>query len=439
MKTKNTLACCITYKNSVTLLKFKIMNTTKVDVLVIGAGPAGTIAASIINKAGYKVQIVEKEIFPRFVIGESLLPRVMDHLQEAGFLEAVKKAGFQEKFGAKFVRGEEICDFNFADQFSKGWNWTWQVPRGEFDKILSETVSSMGVNVQHQMTVKDIKFNGTESTTTVVNKDGIEEQIEAKFIVDASGYGRVIPRMFDLDMPSNFDPRKTHFTHFKDLKRPQGIDGNRITVVVHQQRTWIWIIPFSNGITSVGFVADPHFFKDYPEGPVERMKGIINSDVHTKDRFGDAEMMFEPRTIEGYAISTKKLYGDGFVLCGNATEFLDPVFSSGVTFAMESGNKAAHLVCETLKGNKVNWQTDYTDYMMQGINTFRSYVSAWYEGDLHEIFFSENPDPEIKKQICSVLAGYVWDLENPFVKRHDRALKSLANVIRMNKEKSTAI
>lgn len=98
-------------------------------------------------------------------------------------------------------------------------------------------------------------------------------------------------------------------------------------------------------------MADPQlFFKDYPEDAVERMRGIINSDVHTKERFGDAEMVFEPRTIEGYAISTKQLYGDGFVLCGNATEFLDPVFSlSGVTFAMESGNKAAKLVIENLK------------------------------------------------------------------------------------------
>ena len=240
------------------------MQTTKVDVLVIGAGPAGSIAASIVNKAGYKVQIVEKEKFPRFVIGESLLPRVMDHLEEAGLLEAVKKAGFQEKFGAKFVRGDEICDFNFKDQFSKGWNWTWQVPRAQFDKILAETTAANGVTLEQETAVKDIKFTGTDSVTTVVDKDGNERQIEAKFIIDASGYGRVIPRMFGLDKPSNFEPRKTHFVHFKDLKRPDGIDGNRITVVVHQPRTWIWIIPFSNGITSVGFVADPEFFKDHP-------------------------------------------------------------------------------------------------------------------------------------------------------------------------------
>lgn len=415
------------------------MQTEKVDVLVIGAGPAGSIASSIIHQQGFKVKVVEKEKFPRFVIGESLLPRVMDHLEEAKLLEAVKKAGFQEKFGAKFVRGNEVCDFNFLDQFSKGWTWTWQVPRAQFDQILSDTVASMGVDVEQQTSVIDIKFNGTQSITTVVDKDGNKKQIEAKFIVDASGYGRVIPRMFNLDKPSAFDPRKTHFTHFRDLKRPGGIDGNRITAVVHQKRTWIWIIPFSNGITSVGFVADPEFFKEFPENAEERMRAIIATDVNTKDRFENAEMIFEPRTIEGYAISTKQLYGDGFVLCGNATEFLDPIFSSGVTFAMESGNKAGKLVGKFLRGEQVDWQTEYTDHMMQGVNTFRSYVAAWYEGDLHDIFFSENPDPEIKKQICSVLAGYVWDLSNPFVKKHDRVLKSLAKVIRMEKTKNDSL
>lgn len=410
------------------------MKVEKTDVLIIGAGPAGCIAASLINKRGFKVKIVEKENFPRFVIGESLLPRVMDHLEEAGFLEAIKKAKFQKKFGAKFVRGNEVCDFNFEDQFTDGWKWTWQVPRAEFDQILATKVAEMGVNVNFQTTVTDIKFFGTDSVTTVTDKNGNESKIEARFIVDASGYGRVIPRMFNLDEPSSLDCRKTHFTHFKDLNRPDGIDGNRITVVVHEQRTWIWIIPFSNGITSVGFVSDPEFFDQFAENPIERMKELIQTDVQTKDRFGSAEMIFNPRTIEGYSISTKQLYGTGYVLVGNATEFLDPVFSSGVTFAMESGNKAGKLVSKFLNEEKVDWQKEYTEYMMQGINTFRTYVSKWYTGELHNIFFFEHPDLEIKKQICSVLAGYVWDKTNPFVKKHERAVKNLHELILMEKE-----
>src|SRR3954470_973036 len=162
------------------------MNTEKVDVLVIGAGPAGTVAASIINKAGFNVKIVEKQKFPRFVIGESLLPRCMEALEEAGFLEAVKERGFQEKSGAKFVKNGKICDYLFADQFTPGWNWTWQVPRAEFDKTLADTVEKMGVPVCYETTVTGIEFNGEHSMTTLVEKDGSQRQIAARFIVDGS-------------------------------------------------------------------------------------------------------------------------------------------------------------------------------------------------------------------------------------------------------------
>jgi flavin-dependent dehydrogenase len=410
------------------------MTIEKTDVLVIGAGPAGCIAASILHKNGLRVRVVEKTKFPRFVIGESLLPRVMDHLDEAGLLEEVKSGNFQEKFGAKFVMEDKVCDFNFADQFTKGWSWTWQVPRAQFDQLLANGVMKKNIPLSFETAVTSIQFNEDESSvTTIENTNGTKTQIEARYIIDASGYGRVIPTLLGLNKPSGFDPRKTHFTHYKDPNRPEGIEGNRITVVVHRQQIWIWIIPFSNGNTSVGFVGDPEFFKDYPADPAERMKAIVNDCDFLRERFKDQEMVLAPRSIEGYAVTSTKFFGDGFVTVGNATEFLDPVFSSGVTFAMESGSTAAKLVSRKLKGETVDFQTEYVDHMMQGINTFRTYVSSWYNGDLHEIFFSKNQDPGIKRQICSVLAGYVWDLENPFVKKHARAVKALATIIRMQK------
>jgi len=407
------------------------MKTEQTDVLVIGAGPAGCIAASILNKQGIKVKVVEKLKFPRFVIGESLLPRVMDHLDEAGLLEDVKAAEFQKKFGAKFVMGEKVCDFNFEDQFSQGWKWTWQVPRGEFDQILSRGLIKMGVAVDFETTVTAIRFNADESSvTTVEDKAGNKTNIEARFIVDASGYGRVIPNMLGINKVSSLDPRKTHFTHFVDKKRPEGIEGNRITVVVHEQQVWIWVIPFSNGVTSVGFVGEPGFFKKYPEDFTERMRALVNDSDILRERFKDAEMVLPAQTIEGYSISATKFFGEGFVTVGNATEFLDPVFSSGVTFAMESGSVAAKLVAKKMKGETIDFQKDYVDYMASGIDVFRTYVNSWYNGDLHQIFFSKTQDLSIKKQICSVLAGYVWDLENPFVKKHARAVSSLASMLR---------
>ena len=159
------------------------MKTEQVDVLVIGAGPSGTVAASIIKKAGYNVKIVEKLKFPRFVIGESLLPRCMEALTDAGFIEAVKAKGFQQKFGAKFVKDGKVCDYLFANQFTPGWTSTWQVPRAEFDSTLATECERMGIPVSYETTVTGIQFNGSDSVTTVEDINGNKSQIEAKFIV----------------------------------------------------------------------------------------------------------------------------------------------------------------------------------------------------------------------------------------------------------------
>ncbi|CAN5571186.1 NAD(P)/FAD-dependent oxidoreductase [soil metagenome] len=407
------------------------MNTEKVDVLVIGAGPAGTVAAAIINKAGYKVKIVEKLQFPRFVIGESLLPRCMEALEEAGFLDAVKGAGFQEKNGAKFVKNGKTCDYFFADQFTPGWNWTWQVPRSEFDKILADTAEQQGVGINYETTVTGIEFNGSDSVTTVQDIDGNKSKIAAKFIVDGSGYGRVIPRLFNLDKPSNLPSRKALFVHTVDTKRSMEDEPNRITIIVHAYGIWVWVIPFSNGITSLGFVGTHEFFDSETGTNEAQLRAFIASEPYLSERFENVEFVFEPRVLSAWSGTTEKFYGDGFVLTGNVTEFLDPVFSSGVTLATVSSQLAAGLVIKKLKGETVDWEQDYTAPMMQGVDTFRSYVMAWYEGTLDTIFFAENQVPSIKSMICSVLAGYVWDNNNPYVKDHPNALQKLARLIEL--------
>ncbi|MEO5889912.1 MAG: NAD(P)/FAD-dependent oxidoreductase [Ferruginibacter sp.] len=405
------------------------MNKEQVDVLVIGAGPAGTVAASIINKAGFKVKIVEKQQFPRFVIGESLLPRCMEALEEAGFLNAVKEKGFQEKFGAKFVKNGKTCDYFFADQFTPGWNWTWQVPRGEFDKTLADTVEKMGVPVCYENTVTGIDFYGSDSVTTIEDKDGNKSQVAARFIVDGSGYGRVIPRLFNLDKPSNLVPRKALFTHTIDKKRSLDDEPDRITIIVHAFGIWVWVIPFSNGVTSLGFVGEPEFFKQHEGTDEEQLRALIAAEPYLRERFEDVEFVFDPKVLESWSSTTEKFYGEGFVLTGNVTEFLDPVFSSGVTLATVSSQLAANLVIRKLNGETVDWHKEYTEPMMQGVNTFRSYVMAWYEGTLDTIFFADNQVPAIKSMVCSVLAGYVWDTGNPYVRDHQTALQKLAQLI----------
>ena len=405
------------------------MSIQSTDVLVIGAGPAGTVAASIVNKAGFKVRIVEKMKFPRFVIGESLLPRCMEALEEAGFLEAVKEKKFQEKGGAKFVKDGKTCDYQFADQFTKGWEWTWQVPRAEFDKTLADTVEKMGVQIDYETTVTGIEFQGSDSITTVVDKNGVKSEIGARFIIDGSGYGRVIPRLFNMDKPSNLPPRKALFTHTVDLRRELSDEPNRITIVVHQPAVWVWIIPFSTGITSLGFVGDPSFFEKIPGNTEQQLRTLIAQEPYLKERFKEVEFLFEPKVLESWSSTTDRFYGEGFVLTGNVTEFLDPVFSSGVTLATVSSQIAGKLVVEKLNGRQIDWENEYMKIMMQGVDTFRSYVMAWYEGTLDTIFFADNQDPIIKSQICSVLAGYVWDLDNLYVKNHKTWLHRLASMI----------
>ncbi|MBW3546071.1 MAG: tryptophan 7-halogenase, partial [Bacteroidetes bacterium] len=300
----------------------------QVDVLVIGAGPSGTVAASILKNEGFQTKIIEKQLFPRFVIGESLLPRCMDNLAAAGLLQAVEKGGFQQKFGAKFVRNGETCDFDFSEQFTKGWDWTWQVPRAEFDLLLARETEKKGVPIDFESEVVGVAFNEDGSSlTTVRRKDGTAYIVQARFMIDASGYGRVLPRLLDLDKPSNFPVRASFFCHLQDNDRPEGLDGNRITIVVYNQDVWIWIIPFSSGVTSVGVVGSPEIINRFEGTPEDQYQQWLQDVPELKERFAGSTRLFEPRKITGYSSSVKQLYGKGYVLTGNSTEFLDPVFS----------------------------------------------------------------------------------------------------------------
>lgn len=398
--------------------------------MVIGAGPAGTVAASILKNEGYDVRIVEKQKFPRFVIGESLLPRCMDNLEYAGLLNVIDGAGFQKKYGAKFLRGEEICDFNFTEQFTKGWNWTWQVQRADFDNLLANETERKGVAIDYEAEAVGVTFNDDHSSVTTIKKpDNSTYTVEAKFIVDGSGYGRVLPRFLNLDQPSNFPLRVALFTHLEDKKRPTGIDGNRITVIIYSLDVWIWIIPFSDGNTSVGIVGEPEIVNKYKGTPAEQFDKWLKEVPGLNNRFAIKDAKFEPQKISGYSAAVSRLYGDGFVLTGNSTEFLDPVFSSGVALATESAATAAKLLVKQLRGEQVDWEKDYSDYLKGGVDVFRTFVNTWYDGSLHDIFFTHKSNVEMKKQICSVLAGYVWDKTNPFVTKHKRAIMTLAKII----------
>lgn len=413
------------------------MSDTSVDVLIIGAGPSGCVSAAYLHKQGFNIKVIEKSQFPRFVIGESLLPRCMDHFEEVGLLDCLKARNFEVKAGARFLRDDIVCNFDFSKKHTEGWNWTWQVPRADFDNTLALELQKWGVDIQfqHEVVDVDIKDDGT-STTKVKDEHGNDYSIDAKFIVDSSGYGRVLPRLLDLDKPSSIPEHSSIFTHVKDLKRPEGREGTLITFDVLDKDTWFWVIPFSNGITSIGFVGKNELIDSYEGSSTERMKAMLKLSKYYNERFEDLDFEFAPVCIRNYSKAVKKFYGKGFVLTGNSAEFLDPVFSSGVTFATESALQSAKLIAKELNGENVDWETDYADYIKSGVNVFATYVKEWYTGNLQTLFFHRPENQEVKKQICAVLAGYVWDQTNPFVKKHNRIVASLAHLINMEKEKS---
>lgn len=414
------------------------MMNTDVDVLIIGAGPAGCVAASLLRREGFTVRVVEKQRFPRFVIGESLLPHCMDFLQNAGLLEAVEKQGFMRKNGAVFHRDGGTCNFDFSAQFTEGWQYTWQVPRADFDLTLANAVKAMGVEVLFEHGISAVEFHDSHAAATVEQPDGTKRNVTARFILDCSGYGRVLPRLLDLERPSNFPTREALFTHVTGDHRPEGREEGKIWACLHPEGAWLWVIPFSNGKTSVGAVATPEFFARYPEKPEERLRTITATDPSAGPRLRDAQFTFEPQRISGYACAVKQLHGPRFALVGNATEFLDPIFSSGVTLALASATRAAQTLARDLRGENVDWQVEYADHVMQGINAFRAYVAAWYDGTLPDIFFNAGRNRDIMRQICSVLAGYVWDRNNPYVAQPERALPLLARIVKSQAGLATA-
>lgn len=391
------------------------------DILVIGAGPSGAISSSLLSKYGFKVLCVDKEKFPRFVIGESLLPHCMTFLKEANLLEIVEKAGFQYKNGAAFSCGDNYTYVDFCDKFTPGFGTTFQVKRADFDKLLIEEVQNQGVKVEFDTEVQDIKFH--QNFSLVKTQNG---EIKTKFIVDASGYSRVLPRLLNLEAKSTLSSKKAYFTHIKDNISEPLYDRNKILITTHpkNKEIWYWLIPFSDGTCSIGVVGEDRYLNVGLDDKETLKKHVYDAPM-LKRLLNNAQWLKDARTIEGYSKNVSTLFGERFVLLGNAGEFLDPVFSSGITIAFKSASLAAKCINKKLKNKSVDFQKEYVDELMLGVNCFRTYVEGWYSGIFQDVIYSKNQNYDIKRKISAVLAGYAWDINNPFVVRSNEALKAV--------------
>jgi len=405
-------------------------NPEQRSVVVIGAGPSGAIAAALLKRKGHDVLILERQRFPRFSIGESLLSHCLDFVAEAGMLEAVQAAGFQTKHGAAFAWGDRYSEFDFRDKFTEGFGSTYQVQRADFDKLLADQAELQGVEIRYEEEIIAADFNQPRPQLQARRSDGSCYSIEADFVLDASGYGRVLPRLLDLEAPSSFPLRRAVFTHIEDNIDDPHFDREKILITTHPELrdVWYWTIPFSNGRCSLGVVASAERYENRPLDLDACLKEFVGEAPNLKRILANAEWDTPARLIGGYSANVKTLHGPGFALLGNAAEFLDPVFSSGVTIAMRSASMAAGVLHRQLSGEAVDWQAEFAAPLKRGVDAFRTYVEGWYDCSFQDVIYYPHAQPEIRRMISSILAGYAWDAENPYVAEPKRRLRVLAEL-----------
>ncbi|PIV37003.1 MAG: FAD-dependent oxidoreductase [Lysobacterales bacterium CG02_land_8_20_14_3_00_62_12] len=404
------------------------MRKEQTEILIIGAGPAGSVAAGMLRQQGRQVLLLEREQFPRFSIGESLLPQSMEYLEAAGMLRDVVEAGFQFKNGAAFACGDQHAEFDFREKFSPGWGTTYQVQRATFDKILADAAERAGAEIRYRHEV--IAVDVTGATAKVVARDvgGVEYQVEAQFLLDASGFGRILPRLLKLETPSNFPVRGAIFTHLQDGLAPgASFDRNKILITVHPEHrdVWFWTIPFSNGRCSLGVVAGTEYLAQYAGSDLDRLRAIVGEVAGLSALLANARWDTPARQIVGYSANVEALWGNHYALLGNAGEFLDPVFSSGVTIAFKSASLASACLRRQFAGAQVDWQADYDQPLRKGVDTFRAFVDAWYSGSFQKIIFFAHASTTVRGMLSSILAGYAWDQNNPYVAEPQRRLAVL--------------